>query len=182
MKMKHEFFKRLFQNYYFWVRVSGIFRDGVYTTSPQQLYFTTLLVPIARSQMEDFMRNPVDFVVKAIQEMHPEMRGFMHCDSFSLGWFFTDDMIEKHKVLFNETNYRVHLFNKKGVIVNEEGKPVQQDIPLKPITVVYRTFHNGVHLTSDAIGRYIKQYVQTTLEAYLKEDIVISIGEVQIWG
>lgn len=171
-----KFLKNLFRTKYFMVKVSGIFRDGIYASTPQNLYFTTIVVPLLKSDISEYFKNPADFVSKAIQEMHPEMKGFLVCELTTLGWYSSEDFFEESPGCLVEKHLKIPVFRS-----NQDPTGAGAAIPMKTATVTYRVFHGRYMLLDKEVAVYIKQYLQTTLEAYF-EDIDIIIGDVQVWA
>lgn len=169
-----KFLKNLFCTKYFMVKVSGIFRDGIYASTPQNLYFTTIVVPLLKSDISEYFKNPADFVSKAIHEMHPEMKGFLVCELTTLGWYSSEEFFDESPGCLVEKHLKIPVFRS-----NQD--PTGAAIPMKTATVTYRIFHGRYMLLDKDVAVYIKQYLQTTLEAYF-EDINIIIGDVQVWA
>lgn len=146
--------RNMFGTQYYWVKVNGIFRDGIYLTSPQHLYFTSVAVPVARGDMQEFMKNPTVFLVKAIQEIHPEMTGFVLCGSYPLGWYYIDEFNSTHPFHFIENSFKI---TPNLNLVNT----------LKEVRVIHRTFNEGIFEQEAYIEKYVSEYIHATLATFL---------------
>lgn len=164
--MLSEFIKSLFQNQYLWVIVNGIFREEVYHTSLPKLYATSVAIPVHENSIEDFQKNPVDFLVKAIQDRHPEMKGFIYCGSHHIGWFTSEEFYSKHPFKVREVCLEI-------LYLQEEALITSHPIILKPQRVIYRMFNEGIQLPYECIVEYFRLYLQNTLETLLKGDVAL---------
>ena len=159
--------KNLLRNPYYWIVVNGFFRDSVYAAN-HRLYFTSVAIPIIKADLMEYMKNPTEFIHKALSEMHPEMKSFTLFSTSEMGWYTSEEFVETYKVHIQESTYRVNLFNK--------------DIPMKPVDVTYRTFHEGFNIPMETIAGYTRRYVQILLESYIKMDIIINQVDTEIWA
>lgn len=157
-----EFVKDLFCNRYYWVEVSGIFHESLYITSPQQLYFTSLAIPIPKNDIAMFMKAPSEFIIKALQDMHPEMRGFMICEFHVMGWYSSDEFINAYPVRFGE-------------LVLKLTPKVVTEPKLKGITVIYRIFNENILVDVSDVGKYIADYIKYTLGNYMELSVDIKL-------
>ena len=155
MKKLLRLLRNLLGTQYYWVKVNGIFRDGIYLTSPQHLYFTSVAVPVAKSDMHEFMNNPTGFLIKAIQDMHPEMVGFVLCNSYPLGWYYSDEFASTHPFNFREASFKM-----TPTQPNTEPK-------LKEVTVISRFFNVDIYEEPGDINGYISEYIKATLATFL---------------
>ena len=170
--MLSESIKNLFQNRYLWVMVSGIFREEIYHTSLPKLYTTSVAIPVHKSYIEDFSENPVDFLVKAIQDRHPEMKGFIYCGSHDIGWFTSEEFYKKHPFHIKEVCLEIqYLLQEAAVITSHPIIP--PDNLIKPQRVIYRIFNEGIQLPYECIVEYFRLYLQNTLETILNGDITL---------
>lgn len=163
--MFFESIKNLFQNRYLWVIVNGIFREEVYHTSLPKLYATSVAIPVHKSYMEDFQKNPVDFLVKVLQDRHPEMKGFIYCGSHHIGWFTSEEFYSKHPFNVREACLEI-LYIQEALIPSHP-------IILKPQRVIYRMFNEGIQLPYECVVEYFRLYLQNTLETLLKGDVAL---------
>lgn len=165
-----KFLKNLFCTKYFMVRVSGIFRDCIYVSNSHKLYFTTIIVPLLKSDIPEYFKNPAEFIAKAVGDMHPEMKGFLVCELLTLGWYSSEEILENNTGCLVEKHLKIPIFR-----VNNGN-----NLSMKSITVTYRIFYGNQFLTDLDIARYIKQYIQTTLESYF-DNLEITLGDIQVW-
>lgn len=168
--MLPESIKNLFQNRYLWIVVNGIFREEIYHTSLPKLYATSVAIPVHKSYIEDFQKNPVDFLVKAIQDRHPEMKGFIYCSSHHIGWFTSEEFYSKHPFNVREVCLEI-LYYLQGVVTPDPTIP--SDNLIKPQRVIYRTFNEGIQLPYEYVVEYFRLYLQNTLETILKGDVAL---------
>lgn len=167
--MLAEFIKSLFQNQYLWVMVSGIFREEVYHTSLPKLYATSVAIPVHENSIEDFQKNPVDFLVKALQDKHPEMKGFIYCGSHVIGWFTSEEFYRKHPFNVKEVCIEILYLLQEAAITSHPTIP--PDNLIKPQRVIYRMFNEGIQLPYECIIEYFRLYLQNTLETLINVDI-----------
>lgn len=160
-----ESIKNLFQNRYLWIVVNGIFREEIYHTSLPKLYATSVAIPVHKSYIEDFQKNPVEFLVKALQDRHPEMKGFIYCGSHNIGWFTSEEFYSKHPFNVREVCLEI--------LYIQEALVTSHPIILKPQRVIYRMFNEGIQLPYECIIEYFRLYLQNTLETLLKGDVAL---------
>ena len=165
-----ESIKNLFQNRYLWVMVNGIFREEIYHTSLPKLYATSVAIPVHKSYIEDFQKNPVEFLVKAIQDRHPEMKGFIYCGSHNIGWFTSEEFYSKHPFNIREVCLEI-IYLQEAVIASHPIIP--PDNLIKPQRVIYRIFNEGIQLPYEGIVEHFRLYLQNTLETLLNGDITL---------
>ena len=168
--MNNDWLKCLLEPRYLYVEVQGIFRDSIYSASPQNLYYTVLIIPVSKADVQDFVKNPNEFMYKVIREIHPEMRGFMICGLRSCGWYYKEEAINQWSPHVQESILKITYSN-------------NGPFTLKPIYVTYRTFHfSGMSdEVKNSIGYHVKRYIQTVLEAFIKHEVEIGDWEIEIW-
>lgn len=155
-----EFIKNLFCTRHYWIVVRGIFHESTYTTSPRQIYFTSVAVPIARNDMAEFMKSPSDFTLKALHDMHPEMKGFTICEFNTLGWYSSEEFINDHPFNFKEVTLKF----------------TPRVLPgLKEVTVISRVFNNNIGAEVPVIIQHASDYVKYTLSTYMELSTDINI-------